>query len=214
MSAAASLHVRSACCIWCCRVLWPVGYILFTSTRASRAIPTVTESVAHAKSPRRLALAVPSSRYRVCHVGCRSDNCAPAATGCQRPTSRSTISNGKRSRCPRQRQGRAADFWATWCTGCKSRFRGTWVRKKYKRRGTRSIGVAMDERLEGGDAVPAKKTDQLSDASATRISPNVNATSLPIHCLSIGAGESPTRTSGWWSRAPGKQEIRMLLQER
>lgn len=110
------------------------------------------------------------------------------------------------------------DFWATWCTGCKTEI--PWFvefQRKYKDRGLEAIGVAMDD--EGWRAVnpylvehPISYSIVIGDLglleSRFGLPPN-----LPVTLLIDRQGRIAATHSGVVDRARFEKQIQQLLEE-
>jgi cytochrome c biogenesis protein CcmG/thiol:disulfide interchange protein DsbE len=118
-----------------------------------------------------------------------------------------------------QQRGRVVllNFWATWCTGCKTEI--PWYiafDKKYRRAGLTIIGVSMDD--EGWPAVtpyltahPIRYPIVLTNGAATR---DYDAMSLPLSMLIDRHGVVAASHVGVVDRDEWETKIVALLGER
>jgi peroxiredoxin len=109
------------------------------------------------------------------------------------------------------------DFWATWCTGCKVEI--PWYmefQKKYKDKGLRSIGVAMDD--EGWEAVkpylalhPITYPIVLGNEGPGK---QYGVANLPVTLLIDRKGKIADSHLGMVDKGTWEKEIQQLLQEK
>jgi len=111
------------------------------------------------------------------------------------------------------------DFWATWCTGCKTEM--PWFmefQEKYASKGLRSIGVAMDD--EGWTLVRPYLADHpinypvvIGNLALLQKTFGLDP-SLPITLLIDRSGRIAETHQGVVDKAAFEQDIQRLLQEK
>jgi len=108
------------------------------------------------------------------------------------------------------------DFWATWCTGCKVEI--PWFVEfdgKYRTRGLRSIGVALDE--EGWQVIkPYLAQHPISYpivAGDARVATAYSVTSMPMTLLIDKRGQIADAHVGIVDKSAWETRIMQLLDE-
>jgi peroxiredoxin len=139
----------------------------------------------------------------------------PVAARTTAPDFSSIAADGARVTLSRYR-GRVVllDFWATWCTGCKTEI--PWYvdfQKRYAARGLRTIGVAMDD--EGWQQVKPYLDEHPIDYPIVLGQPDVaklyRIGNLPVTLLIDRQGRIADAHVGVVVKATWEREIQRLL---